>query len=452
MYQALSEKYDFLERFSQLTIVNILSGIMVPLAGLVDIAFLGHLGEIRHLAGVILATILFDYLYRVLKFIRSSTNSMTAQAVGRDDTKGILLVGMRNGLIALGVAAIILILQYPIGEIGFTLLSASPEVKDSGLSYFHGRIWGAPAVLFNYVLIGWFFGREKNVYVLFMSLVGNLSNVFLDYIMIVQWNWASFGAGFATAISQYLALLIGLIFAAINIPWADLPAATENIFDWKAIKATFALNGNILIRYLAFITALAIFTNLSSTMGTKVLAENGLLLQIVTLSVFVIQGVGNATQSLTGNFKGKGDFEKLIPLIQVATLTSLLCVLPLAFVSILFPQAVFGLLTDHLEVTENINIYVNWLLPVLVLAAIAFMLEGYFIGLAEGVAISRSALTALGLGFVPLASLAWYLHSNHCLWLALTLYMASSILVLAIQLPKTLQTPDLVPEKLINKS
>ncbi|HLO87019.1 MAG TPA: guanitoxin biosynthesis MATE family efflux transporter GntT [Nostocaceae cyanobacterium] len=452
MYQILSEKYDFLERFSQLTIVNILSGIMVPLAGLVDIAFLGHLGEIRHLAGVILATILFDYLYRVLKFIRSSTNSMTAQAVGRDDSKGILLVGMRNGLIALGVAAIILILQYPIGEVGFTLLSATPEVKDAGLSYFYGRIWGAPAVLFNYVLIGWFFGIEKNIYVLFMSLVGNISNVFLDYIMIVQWDWASFGAGFATAISQYLALLLGLIFAARNIPWADVPEAIQKIFDWQAIKATFALNGNILIRYLAFITALAIFTNLSSTMGTKVLAENGLLLQIVTLSVFVIQGVGNATQSLTGNFKGKGDFQKLIPLIQVASLTSLLCVLPLALLSILFPQSVFGLLTDHLEVTENINIYVNWLLPVLVLAAIAFILEGYFIGLAEGGAISRSALIALSLGFLPLAGLAWYLHSNHCLWLALTLYMVSSILVLAIQLPKTLQTPDLVPEKLIDKS
>jgi MATE family multidrug resistance protein len=48
---------------------------MVPLAGLVDIAFLGHLTDIRYLAGVILATILFDYLYRVLKFLRSSTNS-----------------------------------------------------------------------------------------------------------------------------------------------------------------------------------------------------------------------------------------------------------------------------------------------------------------------------------------------------------------------------------------
>ncbi|HLP90339.1 MAG TPA: guanitoxin biosynthesis MATE family efflux transporter GntT [Nostocaceae cyanobacterium] len=448
MYQTLPEKYNFLNRFYQLTVINILSGIMVPLAGLVDIAFLGHLAEIRHLAGVILATILFDYLYRVLKFVRSATNSMTAQAVGRDDTKAMLLVGIRNGLVALGIAAVILILQYPIREIGFTLLSASSEVKNAGAAYFDGRIWGAPAVLFNYVLIGWFFGREKNHYVLIMSIVGNLTNVILDYLMIMQWGWQSYGAGLATAISQYLALFTGLVFAFLNMPWSDLPAALKNVFDWPAIKATFALNGNILVRYLAFITALAIFTNLSSTMGTQVLAENGLLLQIVTLSVFVIQGVGNATQSLTGNFKGKGDFHKLIPLIQVASGTSLLCVLPLAVVSMLFPQTIFGLLTDHTEVTENINIYVNWLLPVLSLAAIAFMLEGYFIGLAAGSAISKSALTALFLGFVPLASIAWYLHSNHFLWLALSFYMVSSIFVLVIQLPKTFQNLKLAPEKL----
>jgi multidrug resistance protein, MATE family len=452
MHQFFSENYDFLNRFYRLTFVNILSGIMIPLAGIVDVAFLGHLPEISHLAGVILATILFDYLYRVLKFIRSSTNSFTAQAVGGGDSKGVIQVALRNGLIALGIAALILILQYPIRELGFALLSASPEVKNAGIAYFNARIWGAPAVLLNYVLFGWFFGREMNAYVLVMSLVGNGTNVILDYIMINQWGWQSAGAGLATAISQYLALFIGLIFACFHIQWRDVPVALENIFDWKSLKATFALNGNILIRYLALISALAIFTNISSLMGTTILTENGLLLQIVTLSIFVIQGVGNATQSLTANFKGKGDSQKLLPLIQVATLTSLFCALPLAFISILFPETIFRLLTNHAEVIENISDYVYWLLPVLGFAAIAFMLEGYFIGLTEGSTLSKSSLLAIFIGFVPTASVAWYDNSNHFLWLALSLYMITSMLVLAIQLPRTFRTSDFGDEKLLDKS
>ncbi|MFY7801683.1 MAG: MATE family efflux transporter, partial [Dolichospermum sp.] len=85
MIFTIPNKYNFLGRFYRLTSISVLSNMMVPLAGLVDIAFLGHLTDIRHLAGVILGTILFDYLYRVLKFIRSSTNAITAQAVGKDD-------------------------------------------------------------------------------------------------------------------------------------------------------------------------------------------------------------------------------------------------------------------------------------------------------------------------------------------------------------------------------
>ncbi|GET35500.1 MATE efflux family protein [Microseira wollei NIES-4236] len=137
---AVSLQYDFLPRFYNMASINVLSNMMVPLAGIVDIAFLGHLADIRHLAGVILATILFDYLYRVLKFLRSSVNALTAQAVGMDDHKTILLVGMRSAVIALGLGLIILLLQYPIQKLGFWILSGSPEIESSGTDYFYARI------------------------------------------------------------------------------------------------------------------------------------------------------------------------------------------------------------------------------------------------------------------------------------------------------------------------
>jgi Na+-driven multidrug efflux pump len=48
----------FLDRFFRLAGVNFLSNLMVPLAGLLDVAFLGHLAEIRHLPGVALGKVL----------------------------------------------------------------------------------------------------------------------------------------------------------------------------------------------------------------------------------------------------------------------------------------------------------------------------------------------------------------------------------------------------------
>ena len=410
----LPEQYTcFLPRFYKLATVSTFSNMMVPLAGLFDSAFLGHLADIHQLAGVILASILFDYLYRILKFLRNSTNAMAAAANGQDDHKSVLLAVMRSGLVALGIAAIIVVLQYPIQKFGFALLTGTPAIEASGAEYFNARIWGAPAVLLNFVLIGWFLGREKKSIVLLISLVGNGSNIFLDYLMITQWGWGSMGAGLATAISQYLALLVGLIGMATSIQWRWVMPALKQVLDWAALKSTLVLKGNILVRFLALISAYSIFTNFSATMGTRTLAENGLLLQIAMLSQFTVQGVGMTTQTLVGNYQAKGKTETLAPILMTAVVNSLLIALPLALLSIFFPKSVFGLLTNHTDVSQSIADYAIWLLPLLSLTAVAFMLEGYFIGLKDGTALRNGALIAFGVGFAPLASLGWYYHNKH---------------------------------------
>ena len=433
---ALPRYSSFLPRFFRLASVSIFSNMMVPLAGIVDTAFLGHLADIRYLAGVILASILFDYLYRILKFFRNSTNAITAQAVGENDEKGILLALLRSSLVALAMAIIILILQYPIQKFGFAILAGSEDVEAVGIDYFNARIWGAPAVLLNFVLIGWFLGREMNFLVLLISVVGNASNVVLDYLTIAQWGWASTGAGLATALSQYLALLVALVGVGFSLRSKALPVTFKDIFDWQALKASVVLKSNILIRYLAMITAYSIFTNLSAAMGNEVITENGLLLQIVLLSQFTVNGIGLTTQSLIANFKGKGETAQMIPLLQVSIFTGVLIASIFASVSMLFPQTIFGIFTSHTDISQSVVSYRDWLLPLLTCGAIAFMFEGYAVGLKEAAKLRNSALIALGLGFIPVAAIAWYFHNNHLLWLSLTSYMATLMVALGVQIPR----------------
>ncbi len=250
-----------------------------------------------------------------------------------------------------------------------------------------------------------------------------------------MWGWASTGAGLATALSQYLALFAGLIGVGLNIPWKILPAILKDVLNWQALKASIVLKTNILIRYLAMITAYSIFTNLSAAMGNEIIAENGLLLQIVLLSQFTVNGIGLTTQSLIGNFKGKGETEQMMPLLQVAIFTGVLVASIFASVTILFPQIIFGFLTSHADISQSVLRYRDWLLPLLICGAIAFMLEGYTVGLKEGAKLRNSALIALGLGFAPIAAMAWYFQSNHLLWLSLTLYMATLMLALVVRIP-----------------
>ena len=428
----------FLPRFYQLAVVSALSNMMVPLAGICDTAFLGHLEDIRYLAGVILGSILFDYLYRVLKFLRNSTNAITAQAVGQGDQSEVLLAGLRSGVIAVAIATLILVLQWPIAHAGFTLLAGSPDIEAAGLNYFNARIWGAPAVLLNFVFIGWFLGREMKGAVLMLSLVGNGSNVLLDYLMIQQWGWASTGAGLATALSQYLALLAALVYSVFRVETIAFASAMQSLWNWPALKATVALNSNILIRFVALISAYALFTNFSAALGTTVLAENGLLLQIALLSQFTVNGIGLTTQTLIGNAKGQEASEQMLPILITSLGNAILLAMAFALVAVCFPQSIFGLLTNHVEVSQALRDYTVWLLPLLSLTAVAFMFEGFFIGLKQGVILRNAAVIAFGVGFLPVAIAGVYFQSNHLLWGALTTYMAALILVLATQLPQQL--------------
>lgn len=435
----LPSQYDFLPRFLRLAFINVMSNITEPLAGIISLAFLGHLTSIHHLAGVTLSTTLFNFTYFIVNFLRMGTTGVTAQAVGRDDTEEMLLVALRNGLIALGIGGLLVLLQYPLQQLWFGIMSVTPEVKASGIDYFNARIWGAPAVVVNFVLIGWFLGREMSGVVLLMTLVGNAANVVFDYLFIVHWDWASTGAGLSQAISQYFMLVVGIILASLNIEWKELPSAARRFWDAGAFKAAFTLNGNILIRSCAAMFVATIFTASSSAMGTVILTENALLLQVVLLCSYIFEGIGFATETLGGFFKGQQASERLLPLLQVTVGSGILVGISFAFVCVLFPTTVFGLLTNHGEVKELVQIYVPWLFSTLGFCSVFLILDGYFAGLAEGKALRNAALSAVMLGFAPLAVVAWHSHNNHILWLAMSVWGATRALVLGVQVPGTLK-------------
>lgn len=436
-----------IRRFFRLASINILSNLTVPLAGLMSVAFLGHLSELRYLEGVTLSTILFNYLYRTLGFLRMSTTGVTAQAVGRGDDQAAWLAALRNAVLALGLGGAILLLQHPLKVLGFALLSAAPDVRAAAQAYYDARIWAAPATLFNFVLIGWFLGRERSGKVLLMSVVGNGTNLLLDYLMVTCWGWGSGGAGWATAAGQSLMCLVGIVLALREVPWQEIGKVGDRLFQPSALKEALALNRDLFIRTLTFLSTFSLFTNLSSALGPEVLAENALLLQAVTLAVYVIDGLAFATESLVGVFKGQGARDELLLLWRTARTTSLAIGLAVASLFVLFPTSLFGLLTNHSELMGSLNQSVFWLVPVLGFGSVAFLLDGYFLGLAEGATLRNAALIATLLVFAPLAFLAWQHLSSQLLWLGMSSFMAARAILLGLQVPRTLKEvrPDLTP-------
>ena len=414
---------------------------MVPLAGLIDTAFLGHLQEIRYLAGVVLATVLFNYLYWTFGFLRMTTTGLTAQAMGRKDEDAALLVGLRNGLLALGLGGTILLLQVPIRGLGFWLLNATPEVKLAGQSYFDALIWGAPATLLNFVIVGWYLGRSQSSKVLLLSVVGNFINIGLDGLFIVKWGWQSSGAGAATALSQWITLWVGLMLVYRDVSRLQLQRVGPQLWQPAALKSVLTLNQEILVRTFVLISTFAAFTNLSAAFGTSALSANALLLQVVTLAAYFIDGIAFAAESMVGTVSRRSP-ELLKRLLILGALSSLVIGLSVALAFVLAPRFLLRLLTNHDDILTLASGWVGWLLPILGFGSIAYLLDGYFLGLTEGRLLKQTVVQSALFGFAPVAFVAYRQHSVHLLWLALTLFMVGRALLLGLQIPKTLRPVD----------
>ncbi|MEE3151220.1 MAG: MATE family efflux transporter, partial [Acidobacteriota bacterium] len=356
-------------------------------------------------------------------FLRMGTTGTTAQAMGGGDIKAVYLTLYRGLFLALSIGTALVVLQVPIRIGGFAVLSGAEGVEAAGVAYFNARVWGAPATLCSCVLIGWFLGREESGRVLLITVGANVSNIILDYVFVLGFGLAAFGAGLATMISQYLAVVIGLILfwkSRESRPWL-----WGEILDRHGLTSLMRLNRDILFRTLGLITALSLFTNLSSVLGTTVLAANAILLRVQYLASHFIDGAAFATESLAGTFRGQGDPKGLLKLLRLSLVVGFACALGFAVLVVIAPGFLYPLLTSHQEVVEVATRFGYWLIPVLLFGSAAYIYDGFFLGLTAGRVLRNSMLFSTILIFGSVSWVAVARGDNHILWLAMTLWMVS---------------------------
>ena len=404
--------------FDRLTAWNILANLTVPLVGLVDLAILGHLDEVRHLAGVALGSVVFDYVYWSFGFLRMATTGLTAQAVGRGDAVAGSRVLARAALCGLVAGIAVLLLADLIGHASFALLSGAEAVEAAGRDYFDARILGAPAALLNLAFLGWFLGRAEGAVVLWMTAVGNLANLLLDLLFIVHWDMASRGAGLASAASQVITLAVAIAFW-----WRR----RQPVGGWRAVLDRQALGmlrlgGDILVRTLCLTTVFALFTNASALLGTTVLAANALLLRVVSTAAYLVDGVAFATESLVGIAHGRRDRRALGLVLRRGLLAGGVFAVLITGVAVAFPGTLFGWLTVHGEVVARATADRWWLVAVMLPAAPAYVFDGLFLGLTAGRLLRNAMLLSL-VAFALPAAVAVLWSSNALLWLALAVFM-----------------------------
>jgi len=413
----------------------ILANISTPLLGMVDTAVVGHLNQPHFIGAVALGTLIFSVLFWGFGFLRMATTGLTAQAVGRGDIVQQQQLVQTTIFFALLISGVLLLFQSPLSHLALTLMGASDLTSQVGQSYFSIRIWSSPAILINYVILGWLIGMSATRAALVLVLVVNISNIALDLLLVNVFDMAVEGVALASVIAEYLGLTVGLILLKSH-GISLLPFRLRYHADF-ALSQFLQLHGNIFIRTLCLMFSFAFFTSQGAKQGDTVLATNAVLLHFITFMAFFLDGFANAAEVITGKAIGSQNRRQLKQgLLFTAIWSGAIAVLFSLIYGFLGPS-IIRLLTNIPEVIALADEYLIWLIIAPVIGVWSYLFDGLFIGATRSTEMRNTMLFSTFICYLP----AWYYFQglgNHGLWLALLIFLAARALSQACYLPKIL--------------
>ncbi len=421
-------------RVAAIALPVVISNATVPLQGAIDTAIIGNLGEAVFLAAVTLGATVITLFFSSFNFLQMGVSGLSAQALGRGDTRRVINTLVR-ALIVAGVLALLLnLLAGPISRAGLWLFEGSAEAEALAAAYIRIRLWGAPAELANYALIGWFAGQELPRRLLELQLVTSVVNVVLNLIFAVGLGWGVEGIALGTAIAAYTGLAVGLWRARGRIATLSPGWRLDwtRVLDPGELVQVVALNRDIFIRTICLTGSFAWFARLGSIQGDVMLAANGVLLQLIHISAYGLDGFAMAAETLVGQSLGARDRARLRRAVVVSTVAAALLAGAFALAASLARVPIVELFTNVEAVREAALAHALWATCLPVIAVFAYQLDGVFIGAAEGRGM-RNAMLISAMLFVPTSWLLTMSTGNHGLWASLWLYMAYRTATLAFR-------------------
>ncbi len=409
----------------------IIGNISMALLGLVDTAVIGHLDTAVYLGGVAVGSVIFDFLFWGMGFLRMGTTGIVAQAHGKEDATEARTILTQSILVGLSIAFIFLLFQKPVIDMGLSLLEGSPDVKHYAAVYCYWLIWGMPALMILFSVNGWLLGMQNAMAVLHIGIMVNVINIILDVVFVVYMDMDVRGVALATVVSQYSGVIMSFFIVRKHLLKHSGEWLLDKIFNLKKIRLFLSLNHDIFIRTICLIFVFAFFTRESATYGDLVLAANSILMKFYLLMALALDGFNHAAEALTGKAIGEKNKTLFNKVVLLTLKWSLVFGLFFTLFYRIAGQGMINLLTDIESVREVAMVYLPWMIALPVISVWCFLLDGIFIGATRGPEMRNSMLICTFLFFLPL----WYLFQfmgNHGLWLAFTIFIAVRGVVLGM--------------------
>ena len=416
----------------QIALPSIVSNITVPLLGMIDVAIVGHMGSPVYIGAVAVGSMIFNLVYWLFGFLRMGASGLTAQALGRRDLTEVTRLLVLSVGVALGIALLLIVLQVPLKWLMFWLIGPTADVVPYATTYFYIVIWGAPASLALFSLMGWYIGMQNTRITLFISIMQNVVNILASLTLVYGFGMKIEGVALGTVIAQYAGLLVALGLLAKYYGRLRVHRGTGTLCFGETHNASpllhfFAINRDIFLRTLCLVAVNLFFTSAGARQGAVILSVNTVMLQLYLFFSYFMDGFAYAGEALCGKAYGAHNGTAFRETLRRLWMWMVIVTIAYTLLYILGGRWIVSLLTDEPQVIETSREYLWWAWLIPVAGCVAFIWDGVFIGMTatRGMLVSSflSALIFFAVYYFSLFTLHFSLH-NHGLWLAQVIYLA----------------------------
>ena len=407
----------------KLSIPIFFSNIAIPFVGLVDTGLMGHLNDLKFLAAISIATSVITMVFWSFGFLRMGTVSLVAQALGRKDWNEIILVFVRNLILALFFGLSIVLLKDLILFLVEYYFKTSQETQFLINKYISIRIFSAPAELVLYVLVGLYLGLQKTNIASLAISVFCISNIILSSIFVINFNLNVTGVAAGTLISAYLTIIIFLLFSFFkykNKFYGYFIIA--KIFNRKKILQLFNINLDIFIRTILLTFSFLWITYQSSKLGENYLAINTIILQFVLIASFFLDAYAFSTEAVVGYTLGRKYKKNFLTVVTNSFQLSFFTSLIISVIYFFSFQFIVNLLTDLEYLKYLIFNYMIWVIIIPPVASFCYQFDGIFIGASQTAEMRNGMILSIIIFIIS----SYFLVSNfgnHGIWISLLLFM-----------------------------
>lgn len=404
-------------RVLKIALPIVLSNATVPILGAVDTGVVGQLGEAAPIGAVGIGAVILSTIYWIFGFLRMGTTGLAAQARGAGDEAETGALLMRGVLLAGGAGLFFILAQALVFWGAFTLAPASAEVEGLARQYLEIRIWGAPATIGLYAVTGWLIAMERTRGVFLLQIWMNGLNIVLDLWFVLGLGWGVEGVATATLIAEWSGLALGLWLcgsAFAGDQWHDW----ARIFDRLRIKRMMQVNGDIMVRSVLLNLSFTTFLFLGADLGDVTLAANQVLIQLLQMTAFALDGFAFSAEALVGGAVGARDPARLRRAAIVSSYWGVGFSVALATVFWWGGPALIDLMATAPQVRETARHYLIWVALAPLISVASFMFDGIYIGATWTRDMRIAMIQAVGIYVIALVIFVPVL-GNHGLWLAL---------------------------------